>query len=55
MAAAAHGDDQPVLPSEGEGGDHVRHAGAAGDHGRPTVDIAVPDRACLLVAGIVGG
>ena len=43
VAAAPHGDLEPVLASHAERRDHVRHAGAARDQRGPAVDRRVED------------
>jgi hypothetical protein len=54
VAAGAHRDKQIVLAGEVERGDDVGDAGTAGDPAGSSVDSAVPDRAGLVVAFVVG-
>ena len=54
VAAAPNRDDELLLTGEAEGRDDVVGAGRPHDQGRPTVDHAVPDRARIVVAGVVG-
>ena len=52
VAAAAHGDRQPVVAGEADGGDDVGRAGAPRDQRGAAVEHAVPDHPRLLIAGI---
>jgi hypothetical protein len=54
VAPTSHRDELLVLSREANRGDHVRHAGAAGDQSRLTVDRPVPDLPLLVVGRIVG-
>ena len=54
VAAAPDGDDELLLTGEAEGRDDVVGACRPHDQRGPTVDHAVPDRARLVVAGVVG-
>ena len=54
VAAAPDGDDELLLTGEAEGRDDVVGARRPHDQRGPTVDHAVPDRARLVVAGVVG-
>nr|WP_244439375.1 hypothetical protein [Azospirillum baldaniorum] len=50
VTAAAHGDQQPVLPREAHRLHDVRGTGAAGDQAGPAVDHGVPDRPGFVIA-----
>src|SRR6202030_3082514 len=52
--AAADARREAVLAGHGDRGHHIRGARAAQDEARPPVDHGVPDRAGLLVLGVVG-
>ena len=54
VPAAAHGDRQTVLAPEGHGGPNVGDPDALHDEPRALVHHAVPHRAGLVVAGILG-
>jgi hypothetical protein len=54
VAAGAHANQQITLAREADRGDDVGNTGAADDAGRAAVDRAVPDRAGLVVAFVVG-
>jgi hypothetical protein len=54
VAAPAHRHQQMVCTRELDAADHVGCSGAAGDQGRASVDIGVPDLAGLGIACIVG-
>jgi hypothetical protein len=52
VAAAAHRQRQAVVAREGDRGQHVGGAAAAGDEGRTPLDHRVPEGARALVVGI---
>jgi hypothetical protein len=54
VGAAADSNAKPGVGSELQGSGHVRGAGAPRDHGRSTVDHAVPDPACEVVLRMPG-
>ena len=54
VGAAAHGNRQPLVARERDGGHDVHRAAAARDHRRALVDHRVPDAARLVVGGIAG-
>jgi hypothetical protein len=54
VGAAADSNAKPGVGSELQGGGHVRGARAPRDHGRSTVDHAVPDPACDVVLRMPG-
>ena len=54
VGPAAHGNGQPLVARERDGGHDVHRAAAAGDHRRVLVDHRVPDAAGLAVGGIAG-
>jgi hypothetical protein len=53
VPAASHRDELLVLAREANRGDHVGHAGAAGDQPWATIDGAVPDPPLLIVGRIL--
>ena len=54
VAAAAHGDVEPLAAREADRVAHVGSIGAAGDHRRAGVMGAVPDRTSLVVGAVAG-
>ena len=54
VAAAAHGDVEPLAAREADCVAHVGGIGAAGDHRRAGVMGAVPDRTSLVVGAVAG-
>jgi hypothetical protein len=55
VRAAAHRDLQAGVLREPDRGGHVAGVGAAGDHGRVSVDGAVPHRTGLVIVPVRGG
>src|SRR5438045_8589790 len=53
VASAAHGDRQPAVPTECDGGDDVGYVTALGDEPRVAGDHAVVDFPFLVAVGIV--
>ncbi len=52
VAAAANGSEQVVLPTEPDGGDHIRHIGAARYEQGLLVDHAIVQPTSLLILGV---